>query len=105
MRAFNAITAGAALGDHVIDALGLAAQPVAGGQRMSRGTRTPAIVLGGTGYVAGELLRLLAAHPDLDLAAVASDSQPGEPVAQFFRHLRRRCRTCGSPAMTRCSST
>jgi N-acetyl-gamma-glutamyl-phosphate reductase len=51
-------------------------------------TRVPAIVLGGTGYVAGELLRLLATHPYLDLAAVASDSQPDEPVAQFFRHLQ-----------------
>jgi N-acetyl-gamma-glutamyl-phosphate reductase len=51
-------------------------------------TRVPAIVLGGTGYVAGELLRLLASHPYLDLAAVASDSQPDEPVAQFFRHLQ-----------------
>jgi len=51
-------------------------------------SRVPAIVLGGTGYVAGELLRLLAAHPYLDLAAVASDSQPDEPVAQFFRHLQ-----------------
>ena len=50
--------------------------------------RTPAIVLGGTGYVAGELLRLLAAHPYFDLAAVASDSQPDEPVGQFFRHLQ-----------------
>jgi N-acetyl-gamma-glutamyl-phosphate reductase common form len=50
--------------------------------------RTPAIVLGGTGYVAGELLRLLASHPYFDLAAVASDSQPDEPVAQFFRHLQ-----------------
>jgi N-acetyl-gamma-glutamyl-phosphate reductase len=50
--------------------------------------RLPAIVLGGTGYVAGELLRLLASHPHLDLAAVASDSQPDEPVAQFFRHLQ-----------------
>jgi N-acetyl-gamma-glutamyl-phosphate reductase common form len=50
--------------------------------------RVPAIVLGGTGYVAGELLRLLASHPYLDLAAVASDSQPDEPVAQFFRHLQ-----------------
>ncbi len=29
---------------------------------------TPAIVLGGTGYVAGELLRLIAGHPDLKLA-------------------------------------
>ncbi len=50
--------------------------------------RTPAIVLGGTGYVAGELLRLLAAHPYFDLAAVASDSQPDAPVAQYFRHLQ-----------------
>jgi N-acetyl-gamma-glutamyl-phosphate reductase common form len=50
--------------------------------------RIPAVVLGGTGYVAGELLRLIAAHPYLDVAAVASDSQPDEPVAQFFRHLQ-----------------
>jgi N-acetyl-gamma-glutamyl-phosphate reductase common form len=50
--------------------------------------RVPAVVLGGTGYVAGELLRLIAAHPYLDVAAVASDSQPDEPVAQFFRHLQ-----------------
>jgi len=50
-------------------------------------TRIPAVVLGGTGYVAGELLRLLASHPYLDLAAVASDSQPDEPIAHFFRHL------------------
>jgi len=50
-------------------------------------TRVPAVVLGGTGYVAGELLRLLAVHPYLDLAAIASDSQPDEPVAKFFHHL------------------
>jgi N-acetyl-gamma-glutamyl-phosphate reductase len=47
----------------------------------------PAIVLGGTGYVAGELLRLLAAHPHFELAAVMSDSQPGEAVAKAFPHL------------------
>jgi N-acetyl-gamma-glutamyl-phosphate reductase common form len=50
-------------------------------------TRTPAIVLGGTGYVAGELLRLIAGHPQLELAAILSDSQPGEPVAKAFSHL------------------
>lgn len=48
----------------------------------------PAIVLGGTGYVAGELMRLLSTHPVFDLAAVASDSQPGEPVGNFFGHLQ-----------------
>ena len=49
---------------------------------------TPAIVLGGTGYVAGELLRLIAGHPQLELAAILSDSQPGAAVAGAFAHLR-----------------
>jgi N-acetyl-gamma-glutamyl-phosphate reductase len=48
---------------------------------------TPAIVLGGTGYVAGELLRLIAAHPQLQVAAVLSDSQPGAFVSGAFPHL------------------
>jgi N-acetyl-gamma-glutamyl-phosphate reductase len=47
----------------------------------------PSIVLGGTGYVAGELLRLIVGHPTLRLAAVLSDSQPGEPVGEAFPHL------------------
>jgi N-acetyl-gamma-glutamyl-phosphate reductase len=50
-------------------------------------TRIPAVVLGGSGYVAGELLRLIAAHPRFALAAVMSDSGPGEAVAGAFPHL------------------
>jgi N-acetyl-gamma-glutamyl-phosphate reductase len=53
----------------------------------SSAKRAPAVVLGGTGYVAGELLRLIAAHPRLNLAAVLSDSQPGTSVASAFPHL------------------
>jgi N-acetyl-gamma-glutamyl-phosphate reductase common form len=49
--------------------------------------RIPTVVLGGTGYVAGELLRLIAGHPQFELAAVMSDSQPGEPVSKAFPHL------------------
>ena len=49
--------------------------------------RIPTIVLGGTGYVAGELLRLIAGHPQFELAAVMSDSQPGESVSKAFPHL------------------
>jgi N-acetyl-gamma-glutamyl-phosphate reductase common form len=49
--------------------------------------KVPVIVLGGTGYVSGELLRLIAGHPRLALKAILSDSQPGEPVAKFFAHL------------------
>ena len=47
----------------------------------------PTVVLGGTGYVAGEFLRLLTGHPNFQPAAVMSDSQPGEPVAKAFPHL------------------
>jgi N-acetyl-gamma-glutamyl-phosphate reductase common form len=49
--------------------------------------RIPTVVLGGTGYVAGELLRLIAAHPQFELAAVMSASQPGAALAQAFPHL------------------
>jgi hypothetical protein len=37
--------------------------------------------------VAGELLRLIAAHPQFELAGILSDSQPGEPVSKAFPHL------------------
>jgi N-acetyl-gamma-glutamyl-phosphate reductase common form len=47
----------------------------------------PAVVLGGSGYVAGELLRLLAGHPVLRAAAVLSESQAGQPVEAAFPHL------------------
>lgn len=47
----------------------------------------PAMVLGGSGYVAGELLRLLAGHPSIRPAAVLSESQAGEPVETAFPHL------------------
>ena len=49
--------------------------------------KIPIIVLGGTGYVSGELLRLIAGHPRGELKAILSDSQPGESVAKSFSHL------------------
>jgi N-acetyl-gamma-glutamyl-phosphate reductase len=49
--------------------------------------RWPTLVLGGSGYVAGELIRLTAGHPDLDLRAAMSSSLPGQPVAESFPHL------------------
>lgn len=48
---------------------------------------TPAVILGGSGYVAGELLRLLAGHPDLRVASILSESQEGEAVESAFSHL------------------
>ncbi len=51
----------------------------------------PAVVLGATGYVGGELLRLIAAHPHFDLAAAVSESRAGEPVSKTFPHLGAAC--------------
>ncbi|HKH49921.1 MAG TPA: N-acetyl-gamma-glutamyl-phosphate reductase [Thermoanaerobaculia bacterium] len=48
---------------------------------------TPAVILGGSGYVAGELLRLLAGHDGIRPGAVISESQAGELVETVFPHL------------------
>ncbi|MCL4721839.1 MAG: N-acetyl-gamma-glutamyl-phosphate reductase [Gammaproteobacteria bacterium] len=50
-------------------------------------TPVPTLIVGGTGYVAGELLRLVAQHPGLQLAGVSSESQAGSPVSASFPHL------------------
>jgi N-acetyl-gamma-glutamyl-phosphate reductase common form len=44
-------------------------------------------VLGGSGYVAGELIRLIAGHPGLELAAVSSTTLADTPVAACFPNL------------------
>ncbi|MEM9171077.1 MAG: N-acetyl-gamma-glutamyl-phosphate reductase [Pseudomonadota bacterium] len=48
---------------------------------------TPAIVLGATGYVGGEFLRLIADHPHLELRAAISGSMVGQAIADAFPHL------------------
>jgi N-acetyl-gamma-glutamyl-phosphate reductase len=47
----------------------------------------PAVVLGASGYVGGELLRLIAAHPNFELAAAVSDSRAGSQIGDTFGHL------------------
>lgn len=47
----------------------------------------PAVVLGATGYVAGELLRILAGHPDFRIAGAISESNAGKPVESVFPNL------------------
>jgi len=49
--------------------------------------RISAVVLGATGYVGGELLRLIAAHPELHFAAAVSESHSGEKIAATFANL------------------
>jgi N-acetyl-gamma-glutamyl-phosphate reductase common form len=48
----------------------------------------PTIVLGGTGYVAGELLRLLTGHPGLDVIGVMSESEAGQPIGTTFPNIQ-----------------
>jgi N-acetyl-gamma-glutamyl-phosphate reductase common form len=58
------------------------------GKIMNGNNSIPTIVLGGTGYVAGELLRLIATHPQLELAAAVSESQAGATIKSVFPHLQ-----------------
>jgi N-acetyl-gamma-glutamyl-phosphate reductase len=44
-------------------------------------------VAGASGYAGGELLRLLAGHPEFEVVAAAAHSHAGEPVAAVHRHL------------------
>lgn len=46
-----------------------------------------ASVVGGSGYAGGELIRLLAGHPQLDLSSVHARGRGGLPVAREFPHL------------------
>lgn len=46
-------------------------------------------ILGGTGYGAGELLRLLVHHPYAEVVQVTSASESGAPVAAVHTHLSR----------------
>lgn len=43
---------------------------------------------GASGYAGGELLRLVAAHPDLDLAAATAFAQAGRPLGTVHPQLR-----------------
>lgn len=44
-------------------------------------------VAGASGYAGGELLRLLAAHPELDVVVAQADSRAGEPITAVHPHL------------------
>src|SRR5215470_15157923 len=44
-------------------------------------------VVGASGYAGGELLRLIAGHPDLDLVRATADSSAGKPVGEVHANL------------------
>ena len=45
-------------------------------------------IVGGTGYTGVELIRLLIAHPEVEISVITSRSEAGMPVAEMFPNLR-----------------
>lgn len=69
--------------------------------RVATARQVEVVILGAGGYVGGELLRLLAYHPHLRLAAAVSGSQGGERLASVFPHLAAAYPTATfAPALT-----
>ncbi|MCF0178002.1 MAG: N-acetyl-gamma-glutamyl-phosphate reductase [Bacteroidales bacterium] len=44
-------------------------------------------IAGGTGYTAGELLRILVNHPQVELCSILSTTSAGKPITDFHRDL------------------
>ena len=45
-------------------------------------------ILGASGYTGAELIRLIATHPDIAIAALSANAKAGQRMAQVFPHLR-----------------
>lgn len=58
-------------------------------QGTPRGPRVRAAIIGGTGYGGAELIRLLLAHPGVELVRVTSIDRVGEPLEAVHRNLTR----------------
>lgn len=48
-------------------------------------------IVGGSGYGAGEVLRFLSIHPEIEVCGVSSRSHVGKPVASIHSHLSGIC--------------
>ena len=53
-----------------------------------------AAVIGASGFTGVELLRLLAAHPELDVVVATADTQAGQPAASCRRRSPPPTRHC-----------
>src|SRR5436190_379125 len=48
-------------------------------------------ILGASGYVGGELIRLIAAHPAMEVGVAFAASNAGQPIAAIHPHLSLAC--------------
>jgi len=71
-----------------------AADPVIAADRGSRaldgGERIRVAIVGATGYVGAELIRLLALHPHVTIAGLVGRERKGDPIAHIHPHLATR---------------
>src|SRR5256885_6933371 len=58
---------------------------IAAGREGHMGARVA--VAGASGYAGGELLRLLAGHPDLEVGAITAHANVGQPLGALHPHL------------------
>ena len=47
-----------------------------------------AAILGASGYTGAELVRILATHPQIQVAALSADRKAGQGYDEVFPHLR-----------------
>ena len=45
-------------------------------------------ILGASGYTGAELVRLIATHPGMEIAALTADRKAGQSMGAVFPHLR-----------------
>ena len=50
--------------------------------------KIPVIIWGATGFTGGELLRIIARHPGMEIVGAVSRSKAGTPVGAVHPHLR-----------------
>ncbi|MBY9076291.1 N-acetyl-gamma-glutamyl-phosphate reductase [Nocardioides sp. WL0053] len=55
--------------------------------RMPSGSQVKIAVAGASGYAGGEVLRLLLAHPSVEIGALTGGSNAGEPLSRLQPHL------------------
>ncbi|MSP83917.1 MAG: N-acetyl-gamma-glutamyl-phosphate reductase [Alphaproteobacteria bacterium] len=51
------------------------------------GNRIRCAILGASGYTGAELVRILARHPDVEIAVLTADRNAGQPLERVFPHL------------------
>lgn len=63
------------------------------------GNKVRAAIVGASGYTGAELVRLLARHPAVDIAALTADRKAGQSIAAVFPHLAAAADALALPAM------